>query len=148
MSEDLETRARARLDEALSERAALDPRDSFRDALRALKDRKPAAFEAARRHFEEVVVPRVAEPDSDPIAEWVDYGVELGRQLGGGAIRAVDPTGLAREAGDGATSDPAELLFFIPDDRQMPVLMLAGPVEPSAPQAASRDLLVYRRLSL
>lgn len=145
---DIRKAAAARLDEALSAANALDPRDSFRDALRALKERDAAKFEEAKRHFEGFVVPRVAEPDSDPLAEWLKYGYELARRSGAGALHAIDPSGLARPAEEGEPPGPGELLLFIPNDGRTPVLELAGPASPTPPQEATRDLLVRGKLSL
>jgi hypothetical protein len=81
--DDLKTRAEARLDAALAEADVQDPRDHYRRALKALRQRDPDGFDAALRYFEEDLIPAVA-GDADPIDTWIEYGTMLARTLGEG----------------------------------------------------------------
>jgi hypothetical protein len=148
MDQVLQERAGVRLDEALASASSLDPRESLRTALRTLKESQPEAFGAALRYYEEVLVPRVAEPTSDPLAEWRRYGLEIARQVGAGRLVGVDASGRASDAAETESAPPATLLLFLPQDARAPALLLSGPAALSPPQQAATTLLVHRKLTL
>jgi hypothetical protein len=71
---ELRARADERLTEALAAAGARDPREHYRGQLRELKARSPDAFQRALAYFEDRLLPAVAREDSDPLAEWLEYG--------------------------------------------------------------------------
>jgi hypothetical protein len=148
MTEELQSRASARLEEALSGASMQDPRGAFRGVLRALREARPGAFEEAIRYYDEVVVQRVAVEGADPLDEWVRYGCRIAELCGAGRFLAVDGTGESQtlQPPDGRPEDDAVILF-VPEDVSAPVLPLVVPIHPSAAQGATLDLLVYGRLS-
>jgi hypothetical protein len=139
-------RADARLDGALERAALRDPRPFFRDRLRLLKERDPAAFEEARRYAEEVLLPRVAAEGSDPVAEWFAYGERLSELGGHGRIVSVHPGGRARTLAP--PPHPDHLVLHLPDDARTPALVLLAPRHLSPAQQATYDLLVEGKLAL
>ncbi len=143
--ESLRARADARLEAALERAAVEDPRPYFRDRLRLLRERNPQTYEAARRHFEEEVLPRVASEDSDPIAEWFEYGLRLADWTAPGTVYAIDATGRARAYSP--PLDPGSLVLHVPDDAREPALILSLPRSASAAQQATCDLLVRGRVA-
>lgn len=140
---EIRQRADARLDEALAHAAQQDPRPFFREQLRLLKDSDPAAFEEALRYYEEVLLPRVAAPDSDPLLEWFEYGrklVELEGAEHAGKVVMVDPSG--RSTPFAAPLRLDHLVLYLPDDTRTPALPLNVPRRLSLEQQATFDLLV------
>jgi hypothetical protein len=97
MSEQAKERADARLLEAFAREGIEDNRPAYRQRLRQLRDRNPAAFERALRHYEDEVLPALGVED-DPVAAWIAYGVWLGELDGPGRLLAVDADGRARPA--------------------------------------------------
>jgi hypothetical protein len=138
-SPDLREQAEARFQAALRERNARDPRDFYRDRLRALKGENPEAFREATRYYEETLIPAVAAPDSDPLAEWLEYGRVLARLAMPGRTVQIDPTG---RASDYARPVPPDaLVLHLPESR--PAALLVGlPAALSPAQKAAHDLLV------
>jgi hypothetical protein len=139
--------ADTRLDEALDRAALQDPRAFFRDQLRLLKDSDPAAFEEARRHYEEVLLGRVAAEDSDPVLEWFEYG-KLLTELGGkgGRLVMVDRGGRATTFSPPLVMD--QLVFHLPEDPHAPALALSMPRALSPAQEATASLLLEGRVQL
>lgn len=136
----------SRLAAALAERSAFDPRDSFRSALRALKDTRPAAFRQAVQYYEEVVVPRTADPQNDPLEEWRAYGLKIATLAGEGRVVSIEPGGRATDH-DARRAPGDDVLLYLPNETRVPALVLAGPARPSASQQASIDLLVHAKLA-
>lgn len=143
MSAELRRQADLRLDEALGRASVRDPRDSYRERLRLLREQEPLAFEEARRYYEETLVPRVAGQDSDPVLEWFEYGRFLAESTSAGKnarIVVVDQSG---RANDYTPPPPLDhLILHIPDDNRTPVLPLSTPRQLTPPQQATFDLLV------
>lgn len=163
MDEAMQERATARLDAALAERPATDPRGGYRAALRALKDGHPEAFQAALQYYENVLVPRVAGEEADPLREWLAYGRRIAQLSGAGAFWAIAADGRAERvdaepadggaeaaagpsSAEGAGASPDRLLLFVPERGEARAFVLSGPARPSDPQQASIDLLVLGRL--
>jgi hypothetical protein len=145
MSAEQRRRADTRLDEALERAGLQDPRADYRERLRLLRDRDQDAFSEARRYYEEILVPRVAAPDSDPVLEWFEYGRKLVELEGDGRaanIFMVDPSGRSAPFNDPLPMD--HLVLYLPEDTRPPVLPLNVPLELSPAQQASYDLLVLQ----
>lgn len=140
MDHDLRTRADARLEDALSRSTLRDPREFYRAGLRHLRERDPAAFERCREHYERVLLPRVAKGSSDPIAEWITYGLRLAEESGAGRIVAVNPRGRALPFDESRREN--YLILHIPEDPRTPVLVIAMPRDLTPPQRATYELLV------
>lgn len=138
--------ADARLTQALLARGQADPRASYRERLRQLRAQQSGLFDAATRHYSEVVLPSLVDVAADPIETWVDYGRFLAELEGPGRVVRIDESGRA----EGATSadGSSTMLIFLPEDRHQRALALLTPAQPSAAQKASYDLLVGGRLSL
>lgn len=139
--ESVRDRADARLADALERDAVHDPREAYRERLRLLKERNPAAFDEARRYFEAVLLPRVAEEGSDPVLEWFDYGRKLAELTAPGRLAEIDASGRARPFA--LPLDRSRLVLHLPDDAREPPLILNLPRHPSPAQRATCDLLVW-----
>ncbi len=144
--EAMRQRADARVDEALERAALLDPRDFYRERLRLLKERDPAAFTEARRYYEDVLLPRVAAADSDPVLEWFEYGRRLAELGGAGRVVIIDASG--RSTDYTPPLSLAQLLLHLPEDNGTPVLALNVPRNLSPAQQATYALLVERKLRI
>lgn len=145
MDEATRARAEARYEEALGRGGLRDPREQFRDWMHTLRERDADAFGHALRYFDEVLVERVADPSSDPVAEWIEYGRRLAEQLQPGRLTVIDETGRAHDY----TPPPAPgaLVLHLPEDARSPASILSLPRDPSPAQRATCDLLVLRKLA-
>jgi hypothetical protein len=140
MADDLRARADERFEQALKQTGARDPRNFFRDMLRDLKAGNADAFRRALRYFEETLIPTVADPASDPIAEWLEYGRVLASLTVPGRTVQIDAGGRAR---DYARPVPLEaLVLHLPENASAKALVLGLPPKLSPHQRASYDLLV------
>jgi hypothetical protein len=145
MVEDLRTRADARLTEALACGGFADPRQAFRDRLRALRESDQAAFARAKAYYEDTLTPRVAAAESDPIAEWIEYGRLLGEAAAAGSVVEVDATGRSRTYVPPPSGE--RLVLHLPTEPTAPVLILSAPATPSPAQQATIQLLVEQKRS-
>lgn len=139
-TDELRARADSRFNEALQARDLADPRPFYRAALKRLRERDAAEFQRATRQYETVLLPRLADPDSDAITEWVEYGRWLAELEGPGKAVQVAPDGRATPFTPPV--EPGSLVLFLPDDPAQPVLVLSLPAHPTPFQEATRDLLV------
>jgi hypothetical protein len=135
---DMQEEADRRLAAALEEGEVADPHGPLRRRLKSLKG--SPAFDEAVRHYQEVLVPGVADGSLEPLAAWLDYARLLARTAGPGREVALDVEG--RVSADGL------LLLHIPEERGAPVTPLRVPGEPSPAQKAALMLLVERRSRL
>ncbi|MEJ2538693.1 MAG: hypothetical protein P8188_01710 [Gemmatimonadota bacterium] len=142
----VEERAELQLKRALVERDARDPRDFYRVQLKELRAENRDGYEAAVRYYRETLLPRVADPEEDPLAAWTDYGRELATLRAPGRTVAVDPTGRAEAYESPAPRDA--LVLHLPDDRKRPALVVGLPAELTPPQRATYDWLVSGRRAL
>jgi hypothetical protein len=145
MTNDLRSRADARLIAGLAALELADPREEYRDRLRGLRDANPAVFEGARRHYETEVLPALA-GDGDAVECWIEYGGWLADLSAPGKLLEIDGAGRARP-----WSGPPKagtLVLHVPDDRSAAAMATAMPLDPTAPQRAAYDLLVMGRLAL
>jgi len=141
MSDDsLRKRADARLERVLAERGARDPREHYREQLRALRERDTAAFERATIYFRDTLVPSVAGEDSDPLREWRVYGCLLARLHAPGRTVSIDGEGRAADHDPDAEGDL--LVLHLPDSLRERAILVGLPAEPSPPQLATYRLLV------
>lgn len=143
MNPELRSRAEARLAEAAQARGLADPRPAYRERLRVLKHTHPDAFQQAVRHYDEQVLPALA--DRDPLDAWIEYGRFLASLTSAGVATAIDEKGRAAKWNP---ATPASLVLFIPDDTSSDVLPLVQPDAPSAAQAATIALLVEKKLKI
>jgi hypothetical protein len=133
-------RAEQRLENALASTGAEDPRARFRARLRLLRERDERAFRKALDFFENRLVPSVAAEDSDPLAEWLDYGRFLASLTLQGETVQVDPTGRSRPY---AKPVPLEaLVLHLPASSRERAIPVRLPAEPSPAQRATLRLLV------
>ncbi len=139
---EVRARADARSDSVL--KGARDPRDFYRDRLRALKAQDPDSFRRALAYYEDHLIPAVAAEDSDPRAEWLEYGRVLASLAAKGRTVQVDPTGRAAEYARPVPAD--HLVLHLPDAPSQPALIVGIPTRLSPAQKATHDLLVKQSL--
>ena len=144
MGEAIRAQVEARTEEALRQRGLRDPRGQFREWLGSLKESDPAGYDEARAWYRERLLPRLAEPDADVVAGWIDYGRFLAERGGPGRLAAIDETGRARDYH--AEAAAGDLVLFLPEDTKRRALILSLPLQPSAAQRATCDLLVLGKL--
>jgi hypothetical protein len=145
MNEDLRTRADLNLTTAARSLGLADPRPAYRERLRLLKDTQPDAFSRALRHYEDEVLPAVAD-GRNAIDSWVQYGAFLAALSAAGRMMSIDATGYATRYMAPVTENA--LVLHVPDDNAAPVLIAVAPAAPAPPQQATIDLLVNGSLGL
>lgn len=138
--DELRERADRRFDEARERAGARDPRDFYRGLLRDLKVGDPAAYRRAVDHYANRLTPAVAQEDSDPLAEWMEYGRLLATLTAAGTTVQLDPSGRRRPYAPPVPPD--HLVLHLPDDTRRPALLVGLPAELSPAQRAAYDLLV------
>lgn len=143
-SSDLRTLAETRLEQAAANLGLADPRPALRDRLRSLKEGNPGAFDQARAHYEQTVLPALASGEN-PLDAWAEYARVVGGLTASGRLTGIHEDGRAAPY---TTPLPGLLVLYIPEDTAEPVLVALPPKTPSAAQQAAIDLLVNRRLSL
>ena len=144
--DDLRARADARFAGALEAAGARDPREFYRRQLLELKAANPAGFRRALEYFEQELIPAVARDESDPMAEWLDYGRVLATLAAEGRTVQIDPTG---RASDYARPVPADaLVLHLPDRASARAIPVGLPAALSPAQRAAYDLLVKQAQSL
>jgi hypothetical protein len=146
MSDDLNERADARLEAALQETGARDPREFYRERLRELKQSNPEGYAEAVAYYRDTLIPRVASGDGDPLADWTEYGRRLAEALSPGRTVAVDGTGRAHPYGAPAPRD--RLVLHLPDAKGGRALLVGLPAELTAAQRATYDVLVAGKQKL
>lgn len=144
-TEDPQAMADRRLEAALEETGARDPRAVCRERLRVLKGVDATAFEQAVGHYRDRLVPSIVAGE-EPFTAWVEYGRTIAGLTFAGRTVAIDRTGLAREYSTPA--DPDVLVLHLAEGGRGRALLVAQPREPSAAQQATCDLLVDGRLQL
>ena len=142
----VEERAEARLEAALEQSGARDPRDFYRVQLRELRGEDRKGYDTAVEYYRETLLPRVADPEVDPLAAWTDYGCHLAALRTSGRTVAVDATGRAAAYASPAPRDV--LVLHLPDDRKRPALLVGLPPDLSPAQRATYDWLVSGRRAL
>lgn len=145
MDASVRERADERLEKALEDSPLADPRPHYREWIRTLKERDPAAFDRAIVYYEDTLIDRIGRGGDDPIECWLDYGRYLAELSGAGRIMAIDANGRARATAAGETSG---LVLHLPEDESERPMVLAFPAQPSAAQQATYRLLVEGRQQL
>jgi hypothetical protein len=140
---DLRARADLRFQEALERAGARDPREFYRERLRELRGRDDDAYQRAVAHYETRLIPAVAAPDSDPLAEWLDYGRLLAQLTSPGRTVVIDETGRASDFQPPVPPD--RLVLHLPASARDTVLPVGLPRSLSAAQRATYALLVQGR---
>lgn len=136
MDDTAKAKAEERTEAAIAAAPLEDFRGAYRERLRWLKDNRSEAFASALSHYNDILVPNIAQ-GSDPIEEWITYGRRLGELSGPGKTVSIDETGRARPF-----QSLAGLVLHLPDDTAVPALALAVPRAPSDAQRATLSLLV------
>lgn len=139
-SPDPRQRADARFEAALEQTGARDPREFYRQRMRELRERDPAAYRRAVEYFEQTLIPAVAAEGSDPLAEWLEYGCMIARLHTPGTTVQIDATGLAHDYAP--PSPPDHLVLHLPTSARDAPLVVGLPGRLSPAQRASYDLLV------
>lgn len=142
--QDIKERAERRFEHALTERGARDPRDFYRERLKELRARDERAFSQALRYYDSRLVPAVARDDSDPLAEWMEYGRVLAQLSAEGSTVQVDPSGRARPYAPPVPLD--HLVLHLPTSAREPALLVGLPTQLSPAQRATYELLVRQAL--
>lgn len=146
MSNDLNARADQRLETALAETGARDPRQAYRTLLRKLKQRDEAAYARAVTRWRTAVIEPLGRGEGEPLSLWLSFGVELVEALHPGRAVRIDGGGIAHTL-DGPPGWDA-LVLHLPEDPRERAVPVVLPPAPSPAQTATLDLLVEGRLSL
>ena len=144
--DDLRARAEARFASALEAAGARDPRDFYRRQLVELKAADPAAYRRALAYYEQELIPAVARDESDPMAEWLEYGRVLATLAAEGRTVQIDPTGRASEYA--RPIPPDALVLHLPERASARAIPVGLPAALSPAQRATYDLLVKQAQSL
>lgn len=146
MSEDLNARADARLEAALKEAGARDPREFYRDRLRELKQADAGRYAEAVAYYRDTLIPQVASGEGDPLAAWTEYGRRLAEALAPGRTVSVDGSGRAHPYHAPAPRD--RLVLHLPDHKAGRALLVGLPAELTPAQRAAYDVLVSGKQKL
>ena len=131
--------AEQRLNQALLETGARDPRESYRKMLRELKIKSEADYQHAVAGFQESVLTAIIDRDADPLSSWLQFGGELAERLYPGRDVVIDRTGRAR-----ALAPPPswrDLILHLPDEQRAKGIIVGLPPELTRAQRASVELL-------
>lgn len=140
MTESDQQRADARFQEALEGTGARDPRDYYRERLRALKADNPEGYAQAVGHYESELIPSIARGDADPLEAWLAYGLRIAKLTAEGRAVQIDGTGRAHPYEPPLAPD--QMLLHLPDGRGGRAFLVGLPVDPTPAQLATFDLLV------
>ncbi|HSU14448.1 hypothetical protein [Longimicrobium sp.] len=143
---DLRARADERFARALQEAGARDPRDFYRKQMAALKAANREAYQRAVSYFEERLIPAVAADDSDPLAEWLEYGRVLANLATPGRTVQIDAGG--RAADYARPVPPGSLVLHLPERTGDTAIPVGLPTTLSPAQRANYDLLVRQQQGL
>ena len=139
MTADPQERAEARLQEALEQSGARDPREYYRSRLKALRDEDRGAYETAVAYYRDVLIPGIA-GGGEPLAAWTEYGRTLAELHGPGRTVSIDATGRSTPYVAPAPAD--HLILHLPDSTRSETLLVGLPTELTAAQRATYDWLV------
>lgn len=146
MSDDPNARADARLEAALKEAGARDPREFYRERLRELKQANPEGYASAVTYYTDTLIPEVAGGEGDPLAAWTEYGRRLAEAVSPGRTVAVDGTGRAHPYRAPAARD--HLVLHLPEAKGARAILVGLPGELTPAQRAAYDVLVAGKLKL
>lgn len=137
--------AEERFNAAMERTGARDPRPFYREQLKELKALDADAYQQGAAYYQSTLIPRVAEEDSDPIAEWLEYGRFLASLRARGETVQIDPSGRSAPYRKPAPLD--HLVLHLPSSAREPGLPVGIPQELSPAQRASYDLLVKQKVA-
>jgi hypothetical protein len=146
MNAELQERADTRFQSSLAERGARDPREFYRGLLRELKEADPEAYATMVEAWRTEVIEPIAGDEGDPLELWIRFGIRLAATLHPGQTVAVAEDG--RRVPHSPPGDAGHLLLHFPDRARTRAIPLGIPVEPSAAQRATLDLLVNGKTKL
>ena len=95
MSDETTRAADEALEAAIQASGARDPREFYRERLRALKDSNPDGYRSAVTYYRETLIPAVAEGTEPPLEAWTEYGRMLAETLSPGRTVSIDASGRA-----------------------------------------------------
>jgi hypothetical protein len=141
---DVREEADERLNRALAETGARDPREPYRALLRELKGRSQERYERAVERFQDSVLPSIARERADPLLAWLEYGCDLAERLDPGRDVVVDASGRAAPL----VPPPSwrDLILHVPDEDRARAIPICLPPELTAAQRATLDLLVHGKV--
>lgn len=144
MDSNLQEVADRRLEEALIETEAPDPRPECRALLRELKERGENDYDEAVAEFHELVVRGIAEEEADPLRTWLAFGVRLAARSKPGRTVVIDAAGRSRDF----TPPPSigDLILHLPTARGGRAIAIGIPSHPSSAQQAAADLLAFGKV--
>ena len=140
MEESLKQEAERRFETSLESSGARDPRDFYRKALRELREVNPGGYDRAVNHFQDVLVPSIANGESEPLWAWREYGRLIAEVTTVGRAVAIDETGRSQPFQSDAPMD--RLVLHLPDAKGGRAILVSLPPNPSGAQRAAYDLLV------
>lgn len=142
----MQDEADRRLEAALAEHGARDPREFYRTQLKELREANPEGYQDAVAYYRNELIPAIGRDGREPLAAWTDYGRTLATLRAAGRTVAVDASGQSR-----AFESPArleDLVLHLPDEQRMRAVLVALPPQLSPAQRATYDWLVSGRLKL
>jgi hypothetical protein len=139
MSEDTPQKADQVLERVLAETGARDPREFYRDRLRDLKQTNPDGYAEAVAYYRDTLIPAVAGGTQAPLDAWTEYGRRLVQALAPGRTMSIDESGKAHPFDEPRTD---RLVLHFPDDKGGRAMLVGLPIELSAAQRATYDVLV------
>jgi hypothetical protein len=137
--------ADARLQEALDASGSRDPREFYREQLKALREQDEEAYRAAVAYYRDTLIPSIADGSAEPLPAWTLYGKRLAELAHEGRTVAVDASGRSK-AWEGW--DPTELVLHLPEEARTRALLVQLPPRPSDAQRATYSWLVAGRNKL
>lgn len=146
MTDDQTRKAERRLEEALDETGARDPRDFYRRQLLRLKETDASAYERAVEAYRGTLIPSIADGDAEPLVAWTEYGRTVAELIAPGRTVSIDPTGRSEPYASPPPSDA--LVLHLPSRTSDGAELVALPPELSAAQRATYDWLVANRQTL
>lgn len=146
MDPTLQEKADEIFEKALEEQDARDPREFYRERLRELKGQGGEAYEEAVTYYQEILVPRVASSEAEPVRAWLEYGRKLAELCAAGRTVMVDDSG--RSSPYEPDDAPGLLVLHLPRSKKERPLLVGLPKELSPAQKATYDLLVAGRQTL
>ena len=139
MDEGLRKEADRRFEAALDSSGARDPREFYREALRELREVNPVGYDRAVAHFQDVLVPSIANGESEPIGAWREYGRLIAEVTAPGRTVAIDATGRSFPFESDAPMD--RLVLHLPEGKGRRAILISLPTDPSPAQRATFELL-------
>jgi hypothetical protein len=145
MPTDDRAKAEGRLEQAIRDSGARDPRKFYEERLGELAAQNPAGHREALDYAERTLYPSVAAGEVDPVAAWTDFGSRLAELAAPGRAVSIDPTGRSSPYASPASSD--SLVLHLPQAGGR-AMLIALPKELSEAQRATYDWLVAGKLKM